>query len=68
MHSSFHRHPSSAEEAEGSGATRFYRWHIDAALYALHPPVVTTLLALQVRLRFSLSYFLRPEQSIRICS
>lgn len=28
--------------------TRFYRWHIDAALYALAPPVATTLLAVQV--------------------
>lgn len=29
-------------------STRFYRWHIDAALYAKHPPRVTTLLALAV--------------------
>jgi len=28
--------------------TRFYRWHIDAALYDLAPPVVTTLLAVRV--------------------
>ncbi|ORY55829.1 TfdA family taurine catabolism dioxygenase TauD [Pseudomassariella vexata] len=28
--------------------TRFYRWHIDAALYGLAPPVVTTLLAVEV--------------------
>lgn len=28
--------------------TRFYRWHIDAALYELAPPVVTTLLAVRV--------------------
>ena len=28
--------------------TRFYRWHIDAALYGLHPPQVTTLLAVNV--------------------
>ncbi|KAF7714020.1 Alpha-ketoglutarate-dependent xanthine dioxygenase [Penicillium ucsense] len=28
--------------------TRFYRWHIDAALYDLNPPQVTTLLAIQV--------------------
>jgi alpha-ketoglutarate-dependent taurine dioxygenase len=28
--------------------TRFYRWHIDAALYGLAPPVVTTLLAVRV--------------------
>ncbi|CAJ2500773.1 Uu.00g036260.m01.CDS01 [Anthostomella pinea] len=28
--------------------TRFYRWHIDAALYGLAPPVATTLLAVKV--------------------
>ncbi|EXJ79311.1 hypothetical protein A1O3_08813 [Capronia epimyces CBS 606.96] len=29
--------------------TRFYRWHIDAALYGkLHPPLVTSLLAVRV--------------------
>jgi alpha-ketoglutarate-dependent taurine dioxygenase len=29
--------------------TRFYRWHIDAALYGdLHPPMVTSLLAVKV--------------------
>jgi alpha-ketoglutarate-dependent taurine dioxygenase len=28
--------------------TRFYRWHIDAALYGLAPPIVTTLLAVKV--------------------
>jgi alpha-ketoglutarate-dependent taurine dioxygenase len=28
--------------------TRFYRWHIDAALYGLHPPKVTSLLAVRV--------------------
>jgi alpha-ketoglutarate-dependent taurine dioxygenase len=46
-HRSFHQVPlTDAEEA--SGLTRFYRWHIDAALYDLHPPKVTTLLALKV--------------------
>lgn len=46
-HRSFHLHPlSDAEEARG--LTRFYRWHIDAALYELQPPKVTTLLALEV--------------------
>lgn len=29
-------------------ATRFYRWHIDAALYDLNPPKVTTLYGLTV--------------------
>jgi len=28
--------------------TRFYRWHIDAALYGLAPPIATTLLAVKV--------------------
>ncbi|KND91005.1 putative dioxygenase [Tolypocladium ophioglossoides CBS 100239] len=28
--------------------TRYYRWHIDAALYGLAPPVVTSLLAVKV--------------------
>jgi xanthine dioxygenase len=46
-HRGFHRTPlTEAEEAQG--LTRFYRWHIDAALYELHPPRVTTLLALTV--------------------
>lgn len=37
---------SSEDEAEGT--TRFYRWHIDAALYKLSPPKVTTLYAVSV--------------------
>ena len=46
-HRSFHLTPlTQAEEARGF--TRFYRWHMDAALYELHPPRVTTLLALEV--------------------
>lgn len=46
-HRAFHLDPlTDAEEARGF--TRFYRWHIDAALYELHPPKVTTLLALKV--------------------
>lgn len=28
--------------------TRFYRWHIDSALYKLYPPMITTLLGLKV--------------------
>lgn len=31
------------DKDEELGATRFYRWHIDAALYDLHPPKVTSL-------------------------
>jgi alpha-ketoglutarate-dependent taurine dioxygenase len=46
-HRSFHREPLSEAEEE-RGLTRFYRWHIDAALYELEPPKVTTLLALDV--------------------
>lgn len=50
------RHPSHrgahanplTEEEEARGLTHFYRWHIDAALYELHPPKVTTLLAIKV--------------------
>ena len=43
----FHRDPLGPEQ-EAADFTRFYRWHIDAALYARHPPKVTTLLALEV--------------------
>jgi len=46
-HRSFHHTPLT-DEQEAAGLTRFYRWHMDAALYELHPPKVTTLLALQV--------------------
>jgi len=46
-HRAFHQSPLS-DEQEAEGLTRFYRWHIDAALYELHPPKVTTLLALKV--------------------
>jgi xanthine dioxygenase len=46
-HHGFHRDELSAED-EANDITRFYRWHIDAALYAYHPPKVTTLLALKV--------------------
>ena len=45
-HKTFHRDPIS--EDEDRNATRFYRWHIDAALYGLHAPRVTTLMAVQV--------------------
>jgi alpha-ketoglutarate-dependent taurine dioxygenase len=46
-HRTFHREPLTAEQ-ETDDFTRFYRWHIDAALYKLQPPKVTTLLALEV--------------------
>jgi len=37
-----------SDEDEANGITRFYRWHIDAALYDLSPPKATTLYALNV--------------------
>ncbi|SAM08152.1 hypothetical protein [Absidia glauca] len=41
-HRVFHQtHLTDEQEAEGK--TRFYRWHMDAALYKLNPPKVTTL-------------------------
>ncbi|KAK9468668.1 hypothetical protein V1512DRAFT_203062 [Lipomyces arxii] len=45
-HMSFHKSPLSEEDMD-AGYTRFYRWHIDSALYGLAPPVVTTLLGIQ---------------------
>jgi alpha-ketoglutarate-dependent taurine dioxygenase len=45
-HKTFHK--SVISEEEDLDFTRFYRWHIDAALYGLAPPVVTTLLAVKV--------------------
>lgn len=46
-HKTFHKTVVSDED-EARGVTRFYRWHIDAALYDLSPPKVTTLTAIQV--------------------
>ena len=45
-HKTFHKTKISDED--DLDFTRFYRWHIDAALYALAPPVVTTLLEVKV--------------------
>jgi alpha-ketoglutarate-dependent taurine dioxygenase len=45
-HKTFHKTP--IPEEDDLVATRFYRWHIDAALYGLHPPKVTSLLAVRV--------------------
>ena len=45
-HKTFHKHPIPAED--DLTHTRFYRWHIDAALYDLNPPKVTSLLAVSV--------------------
>ncbi|KAJ3112963.1 hypothetical protein HK100_002141 [Physocladia obscura] len=46
-HRTFHRTRVSDED-DVKGVTRFYRWHIDAALYALYPPIVTTLHAIKL--------------------
>ncbi|KAI5481700.1 alpha-ketoglutarate dependent xanthine dioxygenase [Pseudohyphozyma bogoriensis] len=46
-HQSFHRDILTEEES-AAGITRFYRWHIDAALYERDPPKVTTLYGLGV--------------------
>ncbi|KAE9570485.1 putative dioxygenase [Colletotrichum fructicola] len=45
-HRTFHATTIPAED--DLDFTRFYRWHIDAALYGLAPPVATTLLAVRV--------------------
>lgn len=45
MHFFFHKEPLPKEE---EGATRFFRWHMDAAFYERHPPRATTLLGLEV--------------------
>lgn len=41
-------HASVIPDEEDLDYTRFYRWHIDAALYGLAPPIATTLLAVKV--------------------
>ncbi|KAJ3865726.1 hypothetical protein EV359DRAFT_38166 [Lentinula novae-zelandiae] len=46
-HSTFHKTRVTPED-EAKGITRFYRWHIDAALYDLSPPRVTTLYGINV--------------------
>ncbi|TIA68992.1 hypothetical protein E3P91_03831 [Wallemia ichthyophaga] len=46
-HKTFHKTKVSDEDDE-KGFTRFYRWHIDAALYDLDPPKVTTLYAIRI--------------------
>ncbi|KAI9051970.1 hypothetical protein LZ554_004224 [Drepanopeziza brunnea f. sp. 'monogermtubi'] len=45
-HKTFHQVAIPAED--DLHATRFYRWHIDAALYDLNPPKVTSLVAVKV--------------------
>ncbi|KAF8195049.1 alpha-ketoglutarate dependent xanthine dioxygenase [Pholiota molesta] len=46
-HPEFHKTRVS-EEDEAKGFTRFFRWHMDAALYDLPPPKVTALYGLKV--------------------
>jgi xanthine dioxygenase len=45
-HRTFHKTIIPAED--DLSHTRYYRWHIDAALYGLAPPIVTTLQAIRV--------------------
>jgi alpha-ketoglutarate-dependent taurine dioxygenase len=45
-HKTFHKTP--VPDDEDRDVTRFYRWHIDAALYDLEPPKVTSLMAVRV--------------------
>ncbi|KAG8853921.1 hypothetical protein FRB96_007930 [Tulasnella sp. 330] len=45
-HRTFHK--TAIPEEDDLNFTRFYRWHIDAALYDLSPPMVTTLYGLKV--------------------
>jgi alpha-ketoglutarate-dependent taurine dioxygenase len=45
-HRTFHR--DVIPDDEDRDFTRFFRWHIDAALYDLHPPRVTSLMAVSV--------------------
>lgn len=47
IHDTFHKHVLTEAEKE-EGQTKFYRWHIDSALYGLSPPVCTTLLGIDV--------------------
>ncbi|POM65564.1 Clavaminate synthase-like protein [Phytophthora palmivora] len=41
-------HKTAISDEDDLNFTRFYRWHIDAALYALNPPKVTSLVAVKV--------------------
>ncbi|KAJ3823259.1 hypothetical protein F5880DRAFT_1652892 [Lentinula raphanica] len=46
-HTTIHKTRVTPED-EAKGITRFYRWHIDAALYDLSPPKVTSLYGIHV--------------------
>lgn len=41
-------HSTTIPDKDDLAFTRYYRWHIDAALYGLAPPVATSLLAVRV--------------------
>jgi alpha-ketoglutarate-dependent taurine dioxygenase len=47
-HTTFHHTPLTEDQIKNKHQTRFYRWHIDSALYDLSPPLVTTLLGIKV--------------------
>lgn len=47
-HKTFHKDLLTEEEMVQGKKTRFYRWHIDSALYDLSPPLATTLLGIHV--------------------
>ncbi|EEQ39142.1 Taurine catabolism dioxygenase TauD, TfdA family protein [Clavispora lusitaniae] len=47
-HTTFHKEPLTEDQIKKEHRTRFYRWHIDSALYDLSPPMVTTLLGIKV--------------------
>lgn len=47
-HTTFHKEPLTQDQIIKEHKTRFYRWHIDSALYDLSPPMVTTLLGITV--------------------
>lgn len=46
-HKNFHLAPHIPEEDMLQGASRFYQWHFDAALYDISPPRVGCLLAVR---------------------
>ncbi|GEQ67602.1 hypothetical protein JCM33374_g1267 [Metschnikowia sp. JCM 33374] len=47
-HTTFHKDPLTEDQIKNNHQTRFYRWHIDSALYGLSPPLITTLLGIKV--------------------
>ncbi|EFX04661.1 alpha-ketoglutarate dependent xanthine dioxygenase [Grosmannia clavigera kw1407] len=46
-HADFHLPPHIAEADRAAGASRFYQWHFDGALYKIPPPRVGCLLAVR---------------------